>query len=113
MGGLLLLETWTDVNAHEIDVPFQFNGWYDGGRFIGALYHLPDGRIVDTSFDLAALAPSGVDPEAWMDQVKFGAIGVHSPDYPAWIMTEVAAFGAFAVLWLAATFAIVERRRPF
>jgi hypothetical protein len=40
-------------------------------------------------------------------------MGVHSPDYPAWLMTEVTAFGAFAIVWLAATFAIVERRRPF
>jgi len=48
-----------------------------------------------------------------MDEVKVSAIGVHSPDYPAWLLTEVAAFGAFGIAWLAATFAIVERRRPF
>ncbi len=45
--------------------------------------------------------------------LKVVAIGVHSPDYPAWLLTEVAAFGTFGLVWLAATFAIVERRRPF
>jgi hypothetical protein len=33
-------------------------------------------------------------------------IGVHAPDY------QIAAFGSFGLAWLAATFAIVERRRP-
>ena len=113
IGGYLLLETWVDVNAHEVDVPFQFNGEYDGGRFIGQRYHLPDGRIVDQSFNLGALAPPGVDPDAWVASLKVVAIGVHSPDYPAWLLTEVAAFGTFGLVWLAATFAIVERRRPF
>lgn len=115
LGGLLLLKTWIDTNAHEIAVPSWYNGEYDGGRFIGQLNHLPDGRIVDGSFNLGALAEeSGIDPEAWLaTNVKVVAIGVHSPDYPAWLLTEVAAFGAFGIVWLAATFAIVERRRPF
>jgi hypothetical protein len=114
VGGYALLDTWVDANAHEVAVPSWFNGWYDGGRFVGQLYHLPDGRIVDHNFDLGRLAPEGVDPEIWLaDEVKVVAIGVHAPDYPAWLMTEAAAFGAFAIVWLAATFAIVERRRPF
>jgi hypothetical protein len=114
-GGYLLLETWVDANAHEIAVPSWYNGWYDGGRFVGQLYELPDGRTFDhMSFNLEALAPSGVDPEAWMaNEVKVVAIGVDSPDYPAWLLTEVAAFGALGIVFLAATFAIVERRRPF
>jgi hypothetical protein len=115
IGGHLLLETWVDANAHEIAVPSWFNGGeYDGGRFIGQRYHLPDGRIVDQGFDLAALVPSGVDPDAWLaNNVKVVAIGVHAPDYPAWLLTEVAVFGTFGIAWLAATFVIVERRRPF
>jgi hypothetical protein len=113
IGGYMLLETWVDANAHEIDVPSWFNGEYDGGRFVGQRYHLPDGRIIDQGFDLAALAPPDVDPEAWVASLKVVAIGVHSPDYPAWLLTEVAAFGTFGLVWLAATFAIVERRRPF
>jgi hypothetical protein len=55
-----------------------------------------------------------VDPEKWVtDEVDVIAIGVHASDYPAWVVTEIAAFGAFALAWLLATFAIVERRRPF
>jgi hypothetical protein len=114
IGGFLLLETWVDANEHEVNVPSWFNGEYDGGRFTGQRYHLPDGRIVKQGFDLAALAPSGVDPETWLaNEVKVVAIGVHAPDYPAWLMTEVATFGAVGLACLAATFAIVERRRPF
>ena len=113
-GGFLLLETWVDANAHEIAVPFWFNGEYDGGRFVGQSYHLPDGSVWDGFGDLATLAPAGVDPETWLnDEVEVFALGVHAPDYAAWVVTEVAAFGAFGIAWLAATFAIVERRRPF
>ena len=32
--------------------------------------------------------------------------------YPRWVATDVAVFGVFGLAWLAATFAIVERRRP-
>jgi hypothetical protein len=113
VGGFALLETWVDANAHDIDVPSWFNGEYDGGRFVGQRYYLPDGRVIDQGFDLAALAPPGVDPDAWVASLKVVAIGVHSPDYPTWLLTEVAAFGTFGLVWLAATFAIVERRRPF
>jgi hypothetical protein len=112
IGGYVLLETWVDANAHEVDVPSWFNGEYDGGQFVGQHYHLPDGRIVDGSFGLAAFAPPGVDPDAWVASLKVVAIGVHSPDYPAWLVTEVATFGALGITCLAATFAIVERRRP-
>ncbi len=114
VGGFLLLETWVDANAHEIAVPSWYNGWYDGGRFVGQLYHLPDGRVVDHTIDLWTLAPAGVDPDVWRaEEVKVVALGVHSPDYTGWLVTEVAAFGAFGIVLLAATFAIVERRRPF
>jgi len=113
IGGYLLLETWVDATAHEIDVPSWFNGEYDGGRFIGQRYHLPDGRVVGNGFNLGALAPPGVDPDAWVASLKVTAIGVHAPDYPAWLLTEVATFGAVGLAFLAATFAIVERRRPF
>ena len=113
IGGYLLFDTWVHANAHEVDVPFRFNGEYDGGRYVGHNYYLPDGSIVDNGFDLAALAPPGVDPDAWVASLKDAAIGVHSPDYPAWLLTEVATFGAIGLACLAATFAIVERRRPF
>jgi hypothetical protein len=113
IGGHMLLETWVDAYAHDIDVPSWFNGEYDGGRFIGQRYYLPDGRVVDQGFDLGALAPPGVDPDAWVASLRVVAIGVHSPDYPAWLVTEVATFGVIGLVCLAATFAIVERRRPF
>jgi ABC-2 family transporter protein len=118
VGGWGLLETWVDANAHEIAVPSWYNGWYDGGRFVGyTSFLLPDGRVIENfqgSVDVLALAPAGVDPEAWFaEEVSTIAHGVHSPDYPAWLVTEVAAFGTFGIAWLAATFAIVERRRPF
>jgi hypothetical protein len=114
VGGYLLLETWVDANAHEIAVPSWYNGWYDGGRFNGEFYRLPDGTEKGRFTDIAALAPAGVDPETWVtDEVDVIAIGVHSPDYPGWVVTEAVAFGAFGLAWLAATFAIVERRRPF
>lgn len=114
VGGYLLLTTWVEANAHEVAVPSWYNGEYDGGKFIGELYRLPDGSEVSRFTDVRALAPAGVDREAWVaDDVRVIAIGVHAPDYPAWVMTEIAVFGTFGLAWLAATFAIVERRRPF
>lgn len=114
-GGHLLFETWLDANAHEIAVPSWFNGWYDGGRFVGhSTYLLPDGRVLSGSMDVLSHAPAGVDAEAWLaDEVRVIAYGVHAPDYPAWLVAEVGAFGAFGVAWLAAAVAIVDRRRPF
>jgi hypothetical protein len=115
IGGHYLLGTWVQANAHEIAVPSWFNGEYDGGKFIGqSFYRLPDGSEVSRFTDVSALAPAGVDPETWVtNEVRVIAIGVHAPDYPGWVTTEIAAFGAFGLVWLAATFAIVERRRPF
>jgi hypothetical protein len=117
VGGRFLLDTWVEVNTHEIVVPSWFNGEYDGGKFTGWRYHLPDGRIIDAhneGFDRVALAPPGVDPDAWMaNDVEVVAIGVHAPDYPGWVATEIAVFGVLGLASLAATLAIVERRRPF
>jgi hypothetical protein len=115
IGGYYLLDTWVHANAHEIAVPSWFNGEYDGGRFIDARYDLPDGRIIDRlEFDPVTMAPPGVDPDVWMaNSVKVVAIGVHAPDYPAWVATEIAIFGALGLAGIAATFAIVDRRRPF
>lgn len=114
IGGYLLLDNWVEGNAHEIAVPSWYNGWYDGGKFIGEFYRLPDGTEAGWDTDLGALAPIGVDPESWVaSEINVIAVGVHSPDYPGWVATEIAAFGAFGVAWLVATFAIVERRRPF
>lgn len=112
IGGHLLLETWIEANAHEIAVPSWFNGEYDGGKFTGQFYRLPEGSEV-SSFDIGALAPPGVDPDLWVAGLQVVAVGVHAPDYPGWVATEVAVFGLFGLGWLAATFAIVERRRPF
>jgi hypothetical protein len=112
IGGHLLLDTWVEANAHEIAVPSWFNGEYDGGRFTGRLYLLPDGSKV-SSFDIGSRAPAGVDPDAWVAGLQVVAVGVHAPDYLGWVATEVAAFGAFGLVWIAATLAIVERRRPF
>jgi hypothetical protein len=115
-GGQGLFTAWVNANAHEIDVPFHYNGSYDGGKFTGELahYRLPDGTIADRFTDLQALAPAGVDPETWVaEEVDVVAVGVHSPDYSGWVAAETAAFGTFGIAWLAATFAIVDRRRPF
>ena len=112
VGGHFLLDAWVEANAHEIAVPSWFNGEYDGGRFVGQFYRLPDGSEV-SSFDIGGLAPAGVDPDAWVAGLQVVAVGVHAPDYPGWVATEIAVFGAFGLAWLAATFAIVERRRPF
>lgn len=112
IGGYYLLDTWVDANAHEIAVPSWFNGEYDGGKFTGQFYRLPDGTEF-SSFDIGAQVPAGVDPDAWVESLKVVAVGVHAPDYPGWVATEVAVFGVFGLLWLAASFAIVDRRRPF
>jgi len=115
-GAHLLLLGWVNASAREINVPSWFNGWYDGGRFIGEAqyYRLPDGTEADRFTDIYSLAPADVDPETWVaENVDVIAVGVHSPDYPGWIVTETAAFGAFAIVLLGTTFAIVERRRPY
>lgn len=112
IGGYFLLDTWVEANAHEIAVPSWYNGEYDGGKFTGRFFRLPDGSEV-SDFDIGALAPAGVDPDAWVAQLQVVAVGVHAPDYPWWVATEIVAFGALGLVWLAATFAIVERRRPF
>jgi ABC-type transport system involved in multi-copper enzyme maturation permease subunit len=115
-GAHLLLLGWVNASAHEINVPSWFNGWYDGGRFIGEAqyYRLPDGTEADRFTDIYALAPADVDPETWVaEEVDVIAVGVHSPDHPGWVMTETAALGTFALVWLGATLAIVERRRPY
>lgn len=112
IGAHNLLDAWVEVNAHPVAVPSWFNGEYDGGRFTAYSYRLPDGSEV-SSLDIGAHVPAGVDPDAWIAQLQLLAVGVHAPDYPAWVATEVAVFGAFGLAWLAATFAIVERRRPF
>ena len=112
IGGHFLLDTWVEANAHEIAVPSWFNGEYDGGKFIGEFYLLPDGSEV-SRINIGARVPAGVDPDAWVAQLPVVAIGVHAPDYPGWVATEIAVFGAFGLVWLAATFVIVERRRPF
>lgn len=114
-GGQAMLVGWVDANAHEINVPSWYNGWYDGGRFTGGrFYRLPDGSVVSQDTDRLALAPPGVDPERWVkDELQVVAIGVHAPDYPAWVTAEVAAFGTFGLVCVLATFMIVDRRRPF
>jgi hypothetical protein len=114
-GGQAMLAGWVDANAREINVPSWFNGWYDGGKFIGDFYRLPDGsEVAGHDGNWPALAPAGVDPEIWVkNEVQRVAIGVHSPDYPAWVTAELAAFGAFGLVCILATFMIVDRRRPF
>jgi len=116
VGGLMLFETWVEANGHEIEVPSWFNGEYDGGIFRGqGAWRLPDGTVI-SGFDAdpGAYAPVGVDPNLWVEQnVQKIAYGVVSADYPAWIATEVAAFGVVALIFVASTYTIVERRRPF
>ncbi len=111
IGGHFLLTTWVEANAHEIAVPSWFNGEYDGGLFTGRLYLLPDGSKVSGS-DIGSHAPAGVDPDAWVAGLQVVAVGVDAPDYLGWVETEVGAFGAFGIVWITATFAVVDRRRP-
>jgi hypothetical protein len=114
-GGLLLLVNWVDANAHEIAVPSWFNGEYDGGRFTGRFQRLPDGQRIDSRFqDARSFAPPGVDPERWYDEnVQVIALGVTSPDYPAWVATETLVYGGVALAGVLVTLVVVERRRPF
>lgn len=112
IAGHSFLDGWVEANAHEVAVPSWFNGEYDGGRFTESFYRLPDGSEV-SAFDIGTLVPAGVDPESWIAQLDLVAFGVHAPDYQGWVMTEIAVFGAIGLAGIVATFAIVERRRPF
>ncbi len=116
VGGRMLFQAWVEANGHEIEVPSWFNGEYDGGVFRGqGAWRLPDDTVI-SGFDAdpGAYAPVGVDPSRWVEQnVQKIAYGVVSADYPAWIATEIAAFGVVGLILVASTYAIVERRRPF
>ena len=59
IGGYFLLDTWVDANAHEIAVPSWFNGEYDGGKFTGWFYRLPDGPRSRASADSSLYAGTG------------------------------------------------------
>ena len=114
-GGFGLLASWTEANSHEIAVPSWFNGEYDGGKFTGLFYVLPDGSRIDPRFvDFGALVPAGVDPDEWVEtSVQKVAVGVVSADYSRWLAAEIGAFGAIGLASILLTFAIVDRRRPF
>jgi hypothetical protein len=114
-GGFALLGAWTEAAAHDISVPSWFNGEYDGGKFTGFFYVLPNGERIDPRFtDVSSLAPAGVDAEEWLETtVRKVAVGVVSQDYPGWLITSLAVFGGLGVLAIGLTFVIVERRRPF
>lgn len=116
VGGRMLFEQWIEGSAHQIEVPSWFNGEYDGGVFRGPdAWRLPDGtELSGWDADPGSYAPVGVDRDAWVrDNVQRFATGVVSADYPAWIATDAAAFGGIGIAFIAAAYAIVERRRPF
>jgi hypothetical protein len=116
VGGRMLFEGWVEANGHEMDVPSWFNGEYDGGVFRGqGAWRLPDGTVI-SGLDAIPMAyvPDGEDPYRWVEEhAQKVAFGVVSPDYPAWIATQVAVFGAVGLILIASTYAVVERRRPF
>lgn len=57
--------------------------------------------------------PVGVDRDAWVrDNVQRLATGVVSANYPSWVATDVVVFGGIGIVLIAATYSIVERRRP-
>ena len=112
----MLFEQWIERNSHQLDVPSWFNGEYDGGVFRGsAVWRLPDGTVLaDWDADPASYAPVGVDRDAWVrDNVQRLATGVVSTDYPSWVATDAAVFGGIGLALIIATYASVERRRPF
>jgi hypothetical protein len=116
VGGWMLFEQWIQGSAHQIDVPSWFNGEYDGGVFRGPeAWRLPDGTVISGwDADPGAYAPVGVDRDAWVrDNVQRIATGVVSADYPSWVATDAAVFGGIGLALIIATYAIVERRRPF
>jgi hypothetical protein len=110
-----LFEQWVQVSAYQIEVPTWFNGEYDGGEFRRPdAWRLPDGTVLaGWDADPGAYAPAGVDRDAWVrDNVQRLATGVVSADYPAWVATDAAVFGGMGIAFMAATYAIIERRRP-
>lgn len=116
VSGWGLFEQWVQVSAHQMEVPSWFNGEYDGGVFRGpAEWRLPDGTVLaGWDADPGSFAPAGVDPDAWVrDNVERLATGVASADYQAWVATDAAVFGGIGLAFIAAAYAIVERRRPF
>jgi hypothetical protein len=116
VGGWMLFEQWIQGSAHQIDVPSWFNGEYDGGVFRGPeAWRLPDGTVISGwDADPGSYAPVGVDRDAWVrDNVQRIATGVVSADYPSWVATDAAVFGGIGLALIIATYAIVERRRPF
>jgi len=116
VGGRMLFEQWIEVNSHQLEVPSWFNGEYDGGVFRGpAEWRLPDGTVLaGWDADPGSYAPVGVDRDAWVrDNVQRLATGVVSVDYPTWAVTDAAVFGGIGLALIIATYAIVERRRPF
>lgn len=116
VGGRMFFERWVEVSAHQLEVPSWFNGEYDGGKFSGqAAWRLPDGTVIEGwDADPGSYAPAGVDREAWVaDNVQRLATGVIAADHPAWVATDALTFGGIGFALIAATYAIVERRRPF
>lgn len=116
VGSWGLFEQWIQVSAHQLEVPAWFNGEYDGGEFRGpAGWRLPDGTVLwGWDADPGLYAPVGVDRDSWVrDHVQRLATGVVSADYPAWLVTDAAAYGGLGLVLIGATYALVERRRPF
>ena len=116
VGGWMLFEQWIQVSAHQMEVPSWFNGEYDGGVFRGpGEWRLPDGTVLSGwDADPGSYAPVGADRDAWVrDNVQRLATGVVSADYPAWVATDAAVFSGIGITFIAAAYAIVDRRRPF
>lgn len=116
VGGRQLYDKWVQVSEHQIEVPSWFNGEYDGGVFEGPVgWRLPDGTILEGwDADPAQYAPDGIDPNAWVQtNVQQLWSGVVSADYPAWVVFDAGVFGGITLALIGATYAIVDRRRPY
>jgi hypothetical protein len=104
---------WMVANQVELD---GRNGYVAGGEIMtGQMYVDPSGEVLrpDEAF---ARIPSGLSDEeatAWMSaNMREVYYGVPASAVPAWERLEVLGLAAGSILLIAASFVVVERRRP-
>jgi hypothetical protein len=85
---------------------------FPGAKFFGSMSRAPDGRIM-TDEEAFRSAPAGVDPAEWI-AANFEAVYLAIPgsEYPRFAAVESVSFAVLAVVAMAATVVIVDRRRP-
>jgi hypothetical protein len=82
-----------------------------GDRYIDQFFKLPDGRIVGWN-ELAAIDPTALDSEEGQSRYPIVALVIPGERYRAVETREAIALGGIAIVMLAGTAVIVERRRP-